>query len=288
MRYKLSNKKRFSYCKFTIAQEKQIISEYQNGNSMAALGKKYNCDPSTIKNILKAYNIHSRTLSQARRNFLNYNIQEDIFTNIDNSEKAYWLGVMYSDGYITTTGYYTKAFGLSVNSKDINWLNKFKKFLNYNGEIHNYKTGSTSYKPKSPYSRLLIGNEKIVNDLKKWGVIEHKTKLIKELPSIDLKYMDDFIRGYIDGDGSLMQRLPHITICGNFKFLLTIAQYFGLPYKIYPDKSIYSLQYNANCSKYLEKRLYKNAMVYLDRKYEIAKRSFDSPITLEDVMKNSE
>lgn len=29
-------------------------------------------------------------------------------------------------------------------------------------------------------------------------------------------------------------------------------------------------------------------MVYLDRKYEIAKRSFDSPITLEDVMKNSE
>ena len=29
-------------------------------------------------------------------------------------------------------------------------------------------------------------------------------------------------------------------------------------------------------------------LYYLERKYEIAKRSFNSPITLEDVMKNSE
>lgn len=38
-------------------------------------------------------------------------------------------------------------------------------------------------------------------------------------------------------------------------------------------------------SKYLEKRLYKDAHYYLKRKYNIAKRSFNSPIILEDIMK---
>ena len=58
--------------------------------------------------------------------------------------------------------------------------------------------------------------------------------------------------------------------------------------KLYKDKSIYSLQYNAKESHYLEKRLYANANYYLKRKYDIASRSFNSPLTLEDVKENSE
>lgn len=67
---------------------------------------------------------------------------------------------------------------------------------------------------------------------------------------------------------------------------LAIANYFKLPFKIYQDKSIYGLHYNKDCSEYLEKRLYKNAHYYLQRKYEIAQRSFNSPLTLEDVKEN--
>ena len=32
--------KRYTCCKFTITEEKQIIQEYQSGLSMASLGKK--------------------------------------------------------------------------------------------------------------------------------------------------------------------------------------------------------------------------------------------------------
>ena len=35
--------KRFDYCKFTREQEKNIIKDYQDGESMAKLGKKYGC-----------------------------------------------------------------------------------------------------------------------------------------------------------------------------------------------------------------------------------------------------
>ena len=117
--------KRFSYCKFTIAQEKEIIDLYKQGYSMAKLGKLWGCDPSTIKNILKAYGESGRTLSEARRNALGYTISEDIFEDINTPEKAYWLGVMYSDGFIAKTKY-TNKFGISVAEKDKVWLEKFK------------------------------------------------------------------------------------------------------------------------------------------------------------------
>lgn len=279
------NEKRYSYCKFTIKEEQQIINDYLQGDSMAAVGRKWNCDPSTVKNILKAYNIQSRNLSQARNNYLKQTLNERAFEEISTPEQAYWLGVMYSDGFISKANKYTNYFGLTVSSKDKEWLGKFKKFLNYNGNIHDYVTGEGSYKPGTEYSRLKIGNNKIVADLERLGVVEHKTKIINKMPNIPFK--DDFIRGYIDGDGSLRQDYPHFAICGNYDFLKNMATYLQIPYNIYPDKSIYDLHYNKNESEYLEKRLYKNAHVYLDRKYNIAKRSFHSPITLEDVMKNA-
>lgn len=279
-------KKRKASFRFTEEQEKQIIIEYQQGSSMRTLGTKYSCSPSTIKNILTRHDIQSRTLSEARRNYLNYTINEDIFENIDTPDKAYWLGVFYSDGYISKANDYTNYFGISVQASDIAWLEKLKQFLNYSGEIKHYLTGEGSFKPGAEYVRLLIGNNKIVADLEKWGVVEHKTKVINKLP--DIQYLDDFIRGYNDGDGSLAKRLPHFAISGNKDFLESIAKYFNLPYKLYEDKTIYSLQYNKNCSEYLEKRLYKNATSYLDRKYEIATRSFNSPIILEDIIANPE
>lgn len=276
--------KRFSYCKFTIAQEKKIIDLYKQGYSMAKLGKLWGCDPSTIKNILKAYGESGRTLSEARRNALGYTISEDIFEEINTPEKAYWLGVMYSDGFITKTKY-TNKFGISVAEKDKAWLEKFKQFLNYNGEIHSYKVNDSGYKPGTPYVRLLIGNNKIVADLEKWGVVEHKSKKLDKIP--DIQFKEDFIRGYIDGDGSLRKDFPNIRICGTYDFLTDVANFLKLNYRIYQDKTIYSLAYNTKESTYLEKTLYQDAKYYLDRKYEIAKRSFNSPITLEEVMKKA-
>lgn len=278
----MSEEKRFKCCRFTISQEKQIIEDYQSGLSMAKVGKKWNCDPTTVSNILKAYNISSRNLSQARRNYLNYSINEDAFSDINNPDSAYWLGIMYSDGFISANKY-TNKFGITIKDTDKDLLIKFKEFLKYSGNI-NYYEANTTYGICN-VGRLLIGNNKIVDDLIKNGVVEHKTFKIKKLPNT--MYMDDFIRGYIDGDGSLRKAYPNIRICGNKEFLQEIANYFMIPYRIIPDKTIYDLTYNTKESEYLEKRLYKNAKYYLDRKYEIASRSFNSPLTLEDVMENT-
>lgn len=53
---------------------------------MASVGRKWSCDPSTVKNILKAYNIQSRNLSQARNNFLKRTLNENVFEKIKTPE----------------------------------------------------------------------------------------------------------------------------------------------------------------------------------------------------------
>ena len=175
---------------------------------------------------------------------------------------------MYSDGYITKANLYTNYMGIAVAEKDKEWLEKFKEFLNYNGDIKHYKTAEGSYKVNSPYVRLLIGNNKIVEDLEKHGVLEHKTHKLNVLPNTN--FLDDFIRGYIDGDGSLRKTRPDLRICGTKSFLTNIAQYLQLPYRMYEDKTIYSLVYNTS-SAYLEKRLYKDAKYSRDSKGEFYK-----------------
>ena len=198
---------------------------------MSSLGRRWNCDPTTIKNILKVYGYQGRSLSSARRNFLGYTLNEDIFETIDAPEKAYWLGVIYSDGYISKINKYTNYLGISVAERDLEWIKKFKNFLNYNGEIKHYTTSKNAYTLGSKYVRLLIGNNKLVSDLERLGVVEQKTKKIKAIP--DIPYKDDFIRGYIDGDGALTKRSPHIIISGNKEMLLDIAAYFKLPFHLY-------------------------------------------------------
>lgn len=236
------------------------------------LARKYSAPSiSTIYNVLKGHNIPRRNLSEARRIAANYSVDESSFTNFDDRETCYWLGVMYTDGFICKKNKYTNYFGISVKVSDKEWLEKFKKYLKYTGEIKTY-IQTQGYSVGNPYVRLQIGNNKIVENLEQMGVIEHKTKKILSLPKV--KYMDDFIRGVIDGDGSLRKDYPDLRICGNYSFLKEIGDYFKYPYKIYSDKSIFDLCYNAQPSRELEKRLYENAPVYLDRKYQIAKRSF--------------
>ena len=55
-----------------------------------------------------------------------YYYNKHFFDVIDTEEKAYWLGFMYADGYITSKSF---RIGLSLAIKDIEHLRKFNAFL---------------------------------------------------------------------------------------------------------------------------------------------------------------
>lgn len=71
---------------FNQQQEQQIITEYRTGLSTIKLGKKYNCSPGAINNVLKRNGITATSNKVYRRK---YELNQDFFENIDSEEKAY-------------------------------------------------------------------------------------------------------------------------------------------------------------------------------------------------------
>lgn len=123
--------------------------------------------------------------------YLYYN--KDYFSQIDNAEKAYWLGFIYADGYISSQD----RFGIELSILDFNHLQKFANALDSNIRI------KTRTRNNREFCNITIKNSKIHNDLINKGVFFNKTKNIhfptrEQLPE---KYNKDFIRGFFDGDG---------------------------------------------------------------------------------------
>ena len=67
-------------------------------------------------------------------------INPNYFQTIDSNKKAYFLGLLMSDGYICEN-VYSKEFGIALQSSDKYILEELQKeinLLNENGEFKNY------------------------------------------------------------------------------------------------------------------------------------------------------
>lgn len=116
--------------------------------------------------------------------------------NIDTPEKAYLLGLYYSDGYVM----YKKACyfsGVSLIKTDIELLLDIQRYFPFfKVEIPENKSVALLRCNKMKFSKDLISN----------GVLPKKSSLNKNnlrFPNINKNFYWDFIRGYFDGDGSI-------------------------------------------------------------------------------------
>lgn len=236
-----------------------------------------------ISSLMKENNIKIRNDSEQARK---YSCNENYFEIIDTEQKAYWLGFMYADGWVSfKKGYNNKSMGLTLSSCDIEHLYKFKDALEYNGNIHTYVPDKEKfiYNTKN-YSRLLIKNDKIVDDLIDKGCFPLKTNILifpteKQVPKI---FLNHFIRGYNDGDGSIIvfinkknQLCGKVAVTGTLELIKGIQKYFNIEHLKLSKRFKESTSNNCTldiggipqvlriCSL-----LYENSTVYLDRKYE--------------------
>lgn len=251
-------------------KDEHIINDYQNGKSLRQIAKEYHVSRNRISKILKENNIEIRYSNlTSKRYFCN----ENFFEKIDNEEKAYWLGFIYADGFITTKRKHgSQSLGITLSIKDIDHLEKFKKSINSTHKINTYLYHGFEKEgyPATKCSRILIPSQKIVNDLKKHGVVENKTKILI-FPKIKNDLLNHFLRGYLDGDGSLFEDSRGtygLSFNGTKEFLEGINTFLQTNQKISRDKTIYSIRYSGNL-KVLKvcNVIYKDATIYMDRKY---------------------
>lgn len=125
--------------------------------------------------------------------------------NIDSPEKAYLLGLFYSDGCIhSNDGSYYTSIVLHEDDKYLleTIVNKFPFF-----RLSKHSECSWA---------IVCSKKSIVKDLQDNGMYFRKSTDNKELlrlPNLDEKLIHHFIRGYFDGDGSVYRQK-----LGNTKF----------------------------------------------------------------------
>lgn len=215
-----------------------------------------------------------------------YYCDYDFFETIDNEEKAYWLGFIYADGYITINKKTNSgAVGIELKYSDIEHLRKFNRAINgnYKIDIGKVECSISKYKTDCKMCKLRIYSRKMVDDLMNNNVNLNKS-YSEIFPIVKNELMKHFIRGYFDGDGCVRIKKAskhnhEYANCdftsGTISVLEFIRSYLyenlNINSYISQEKSgVYRLRIysNYNSLDFLN-YIYKDSHVYLDRKYNI-------------------
>ena len=261
-----------------------IIDLYTQGNSALKISKQENIPVHQIYKILEKNNIPRRS---NRINNKKYSCNEDYFENINTSEKAYWLGFLYADGFVSKNEkfYNRGSLGISLAIEDKEHLETLNKDLNSNYPINIYSVVN-GYKIGIQYARIIIKSEKIFNDLIDKGLSERKSEIKKRPKKIPEELIKYFILGYFDGNGciSIHRRKNNDKL--NFKFRITSTDdvLYVITDYLYNNKLIYNkrkldkrhiydivsnLEYGGNRQVYkIMHHLYQNTPRFLKRKHE--------------------
>lgn len=258
-------------------------------NTIIEAAKYYSDNQISIINCAKKFKIGKNTLynylkeNNSIKNDKNY--QKDItydknfFDSIDSEEKAYWLGFIMADGYTKLDKNNNPAqTTIEISKKDINLLDAFKKSIKSNYIIRE-RSRTTVTGKISEVCSITISSHHLTKQLVSYGVVPNKTYIgfiNEEIFGDNEELIFHYLRGYSDGDGTINKNK------GNYVFKLVIRsksilntitnwikKYCNIDPKITIWENTYrlSIQNKKDYFIFLEK-LYKNANIYLDRKYQ--------------------
>lgn len=270
------------YGKLKNITKEELIEHYKLGLTIIKVAELYETYPWAISRKNKELGINIRDYDEFR---VNYDVH--VFDTIDSEEKAYWLGFLMADGYVRSD---SNVICIKLSYVDIDHMKKFKKFMKDTRSdedvIHIQERVAQVSGRILKFCEYQVCNSNLKQSLVNLGCIPKKSLALK-FPDItkfknpDLIY--DFMRGYIDGDGCLSKSSKSssvnprlvISIRGTFEFLNEMIKYFPEEFKrVYSeiDKKTGSTLYKISCcSNKADKvamKLYGNATIYLDRKFE--------------------
>jgi len=178
--------------------ELEMIRQYKDGKSSYKIAKNFGYK--TANTVLEVLKKHKVKAKKDKSYYTNYNI--NVFNRINSHDKSYVLGLLYTDGYVYKN---YKGICIQLTKGDSYLLKRIAKFFGQSATVINI---DCSYKRKElknakDMSRLGVYCEKISKDLKNLGVVKNKTYFLSITNKIPKKYIYSFLRGVIDGDGTL-------------------------------------------------------------------------------------
>lgn len=263
-----------------------IIKEYSEGKSLKEICNIIGFYPKKVSDYLKSIGLKPNKYHKSKK------VNEHYFDVIDTEEKAYFLGFFIADGCIreeydkrTNSKYTRLCFSNSIDDSEI--IEKIHEIIcpeNKIQKVHNTK-GAKNRKEQLTLqwtSRIMVKTLETKYGIKPKKTFDTNYKFPFE--TIDRKFHKDFIRGFIDGDGSISKEdirfslnskkfgeqivdilynevfLPNKELIYDFNYSITevdgkTTKYWRLRFPMGHGKY-----------KFYKKYLYESASVFLNRK----------------------
>lgn len=176
--------------------DQYIINNY-NLKTSKALAEQIGCSKSYVTKVW------SKAGFKGKINYTYY-CNYHYFDHIDTENKAYIIGLLASDGCLYKRENHLGLWQISLQENDIQILKDIKKEIKAEHPIKIIP----SKKERTKNSCVLsINSDQMYNNLLRIGLMDNKTwklnleELMTNIPKI---YWKDFVRGYIDGDGTIV------------------------------------------------------------------------------------
>ncbi len=269
-------------CKFKLTKPSRKWTEYE----LKVLRKNYSTDRELFDKLKErsfSSIYHKANRKKLRRTVkpLKYNIDEGFF-NDWTKEFAYFLGFFMADGHINLK---TRTASIKLQNRDEYILMTFLKFFKTNRELA-YEQG---------YPKIRINNSLIIKRLVDLGCYPCSSLKNSYPTEMSDKYFFHFLRGFIDGDGSIyickskksrQKNVLRVNILGSKEFLEFLIQKISfflnrkINYKICRRKDcilpLHEVTFNGELARLLCYNLYKDSKgLCLERKKEKFKTHLD-------------
>lgn len=186
---------------------------------------------------LKLYGRYDFCKPYYRKHFYNENLFDSF------SKESVWvLGWLATDGYVSEK---KNAITWSLTDKEA--VKKIADVFKYTGEIKvSYTKDSYNRKGSKPLYRLSLNSKKLVNRCIELNIRQNKSLTLR-MPNIPDVYFYDFLRGVIEGDGSIVTtrgkdgywRLSIHMCSGSKEFLQNLSEKMFCNPIIYKGKTTY-------------------------------------------------
>lgn len=210
----------------------------------------------------------------------NYALDEGYFDSIDTEGKAYWLGFITADGCVQTgsvgaNGWLRNQLSVKLKESDAGHLEKLKSALSAESPVRRVPQSTRS----SGAAEIAVTSARLVESLIRLGVGPRKSLAVQPWSGPE-GLMRHYWRGMVDGDGTLVRHPGerdkwHIRLLGTEAsveaFRSWAAPICGSTAKSYPKGNIWQWTVGGlSAPQAVARELYRDATVYLDRKFAIA------------------
>jgi intein-encoded DNA endonuclease-like protein len=262
---------------------------YLSGESLSSIKSRTGFNRRKLAKLLKRENIEIVLNNQQ------FTYNETFFDVIDTEEKAYWLGFLFADGYVSISPKHIVE--LCLAESDRTHVEKFRDIMCREKPVA-YKESKQNGKVFGAY-RFSIINKYMVNKLVMLGCTPRKSLSLR-MPEIGKDVKRHFIRGYFDGDGSLGLygcKASAGICCGSKEFLLELQNILSEEVLNFTQVKVLNSRRTPNVYSFTKggkdsvivwlDYMYEGSTVHLNRKYEkylSIKSHFAVPSEMEEII----